>query len=169
LDTLDIGILREFIADVPNRCLQPDVKKSYVAIAKKLGTTEDTVRNRVDWMYEKGILRGWRLGVNPTLFGYQTDFFFFDNASRREKDEVLKKLKAISGVLWIVDYLGNFAGVLISSKDEETLERKISPVSHVFTSKAFVRVTNQFPLVKSKLTITDWNVIRSWMKDQRKS
>lgn len=80
MDLLDTGILRELITDVPNRCLQPDIKKSYVSIAKKLDTTEDTVRNGVRWLHDRGIVRGWRLGVNPTLYGlaesssYSSDF-----------------------------------------------------------------------------------------------
>ena len=110
MDLLDTGILRELITDVPNRCLQPDIKKSYVSIAKKLDTTEDTVRNGVRWLHDRGIVRGWRLGVGPTLFGYRTSFLFFDSPSRMDKYEVLGRLRRISGILWIVDYSRNFAG-----------------------------------------------------------
>lgn len=169
MDLLDTGILRELITDVSNRCLQPDIKKSYVSIAKKLGTTEDTVRNRVRWMHDRGIVRGWRLGVNPTLFGYQTSFLFFDSPSPRDKYKVLGSLRRISGVLWIVDYFGNFAGFLVSHKDEEDLERKLGPVSSILESKAFVRVNNQFPRVRIRLTNTDWSIIRALANDPRKS
>ncbi|MCL5408173.1 MAG: winged helix-turn-helix transcriptional regulator [Candidatus Thermoplasmatota archaeon] len=168
MDDLDIKILREFITDVPNRCLQPDVTKSYIAISKNVGTTEDTVKNRVDKMCENGILRGWKLGVNPTLFRYRTDFFYFSTSSYNEKDKVIEKLKSISGVLWIVDYLGTFVGVLISSRDEKMLERKMLPIFSVISSKSFVRVSNQFPEVKKCLTTTDWKLIRSLMNDPRK-
>ncbi|MDG7042575.1 MAG: winged helix-turn-helix transcriptional regulator [Nitrososphaerota archaeon] len=166
---MDTGIFRELITDVPNRCLQPDIKKSYILIAKKLGTTEDTVRNRVRWLHDRGIVRGWKLGVNPTLFGYQTCYLFFDSPSGREKYEVLGKLRRISGILWIVDYFGNFTGFLVSYKDEETLERKLEPVSSILESNAYIRVNNQFPRVRTSLTNTDWSIIGALANDPRKS
>lgn len=168
MDELDIKILRELVADVSRRSLQSDIRKSYAIISKKLGTTENTVRNRVDSLYAAGIILGWKLGINPTVFGYETSFLFFDATSAGEKDEVLRKFRSIPGVLWIVDYFGNTAGVLIAHKDGRALAKELQPVHQILDSKVYTRVNNWFPEVKIALTEMDWEIIKALRKDPRK-
>jgi DNA-binding Lrp family transcriptional regulator len=168
VDRLDIRILRELVADVSRRSLQSDIRKSYAIVAQKLGTTENTVRNRIDSLYAAGMILGWRLGINPTVFGYQTSFLFFDVSLAGEKEDVLRKFRAIPGVLWIVDYFGNTAGVLIAHKDDKSLAKVLEPVRSILDSKVYTRVNNWFPEVNIHLTETDWEIIKSLRKNPRK-
>jgi DNA-binding Lrp family transcriptional regulator len=168
LDLLDVKILRGLLTDEPYLRVQSDIRKSYGEIAKKLSVSEDTVRERIGGFYRSGFIRGWRLGINPTLFGWKTSYLFFDVQSPAEKVRTIKRLMDVRGVLWIADHLDGYVGVLISFADEEALERNLGPVSYILSSRGFVRTNNQFPEVRMRLTDTDWRIIDSLRKEPRK-
>jgi DNA-binding Lrp family transcriptional regulator len=169
VDVLDVKILRELIIEEPSLTLQPDIRRSFDAIAKKLGVAEDTVRKRVNRFGKDGIIRGWRVGLNPNVFGYQTSYLFFELGSPAEKERVLSKLREVSGVLWVNDYMGGFAGVLLAYKDEADMERKLRPFPEIRNSKSLTRVNNRFPATNVTLLSVDRRIIGAIRRDPRKS
>jgi DNA-binding Lrp family transcriptional regulator len=167
VDDLDTRILRELIADVTLRSLQSDVRRSYAVIAKRLGIDEDTVRNRLRGLRETGFLREWCLGINPTVFGYQTSFIFAELHRTAEKDALLKKVAALPRVLWAVSYLGNSTGVLLSHPDQASLDGRLRSIRPRSGWKRFVVVNNTFPPVTARLTAVDWSIIRTLRRNPR--
>lgn len=168
LDNMDVRILRGLLTDTPYLRVQTDIRKSYRDIARKLGVSEDMVRERIGRLHKEGFIQGWTLGINPTLFGWKTSYLFFDTPSPAEKVRIIKRLMDVPGVLWISDHLECFAGIMISYADEEALYRHLESVSSILSSKAFVRTDNQFPDVRMRLTETDWRIIDSLKCDPRK-
>ena len=55
LDTTDRRILK---------LLRPNARRSYASIAREIGVSEPTVRNRVDRLIKRGAILPWT-GVNP--------------------------------------------------------------------------------------------------------
>ena len=106
LDKLDISVLREFMQDMTNFPRQSDIRKSFRKIAKSLQTDEDTVRNRIEGLHRTGFLRGWQVGINPGLLGQKTVTLVLDVPSPASKDDVLRKLRLIPGILTIIEYMG---------------------------------------------------------------
>jgi len=51
--------------------LMKDGRKSYTEIAKILGTSESSVRKRVKRMEEEGIIKRYRVEIEPSKIGYK--------------------------------------------------------------------------------------------------
>ena len=50
--------------------LMKDGRKPYTEIAKELGTSESSIRKRVRKMEEEGIIKGYKVEVEPSKIGY---------------------------------------------------------------------------------------------------
>ena len=80
----------------------PDIwnaKKSYVEIAAKLGIDEETVRNRVKHLRDRGFLLGYRLVPNPGLLGRKFASFRIEFKDRESKQAAIPLLSKIEGVM----------------------------------------------------------------------
>ncbi|WP_421078282.1 winged helix-turn-helix transcriptional regulator [Methanothermococcus sp. Ax23] len=61
MDTKDMKILN---------ILMKDGRKPYTEIAKELGTSESSIRKRVRKMEDEGIIKGYKVEVEPSKIGY---------------------------------------------------------------------------------------------------
>ena len=61
MDTKDMKILN---------ILMRDGRKPYTEIAKELGTSESSIRKRVRKMEDEGIIKGYKVEVEPSKIGY---------------------------------------------------------------------------------------------------
>ena len=50
--------------------LMKDGRKPYTEIAKELGTSESSIRKRVRKMEEEGVIKGYKVEVEPSKIGY---------------------------------------------------------------------------------------------------
>ena len=50
--------------------LMKDGRKPYTEIAKELGTSESSIRKRVRKMEDEGIIKGYKVEVEPSKIGY---------------------------------------------------------------------------------------------------
>lgn len=166
MDELDIRIMREMVSDPVTLTFQSKVRNSYRLIARKLGVSEDTVLNRIRAL-EKGYLKGWRIGLNPSLLGYRTAMIDFD-PSPRAKGEVLHEMRAIPGMMWIKDYFGDYVGGLVAYRDEDSLKAKMSPVLGGAGRDTVARVDVRFPICEMRLLETDWGIIEALQKEPRR-
>ncbi len=50
--------------------LMKDGRKPYTEIAKELGTSESSIRKRVRKMEDEGVIKGYRVEIEPSKIGY---------------------------------------------------------------------------------------------------
>lgn len=167
LDTLDVYILRELLGDTLQQRLQNDPRIALSQVARRLGTTEDTVRNRLMGMRRGGALRGIRMGVNPVLLGCQAWFVFFEASTEERKNDVLRTVRDLPGVLWIISYLGTSAGFLFIGRGPRTLSEALSSLPSPSPGRSPVIVEHSTPPSSRPLTGTDRRILAPLCHDPR--
>lgn len=168
MDSVDVKIFRALMMG-GGSFFGNDVRRSYRSISARLGVTEDTVRNRVEKFRSDGMIRAWRVGVNPGVFGRQASYFFFDVRPPSSKEDVIRKVKLVDGVLFILSYFGDHLGVHITYESEKALRRKRELISRMSNSDEVISVRVSYPNPAVRLTQTDWNLIGSLKKNPRRS
>ena len=168
LDSLDIGIIREMFLDPSSTNIQWDIRRSFRKIAQKLDTSDDTVRYRLKAL-ESGVLRGWRVGINPSLLGYSTAYLFFDVHPESLKREVLLGVAGIPGLMWYVDYFGSFVGCMIAYRSPGSLKDISERLSKASRAEFFVKNAASFPKCTVTLSEMDWKIVGNIQKQPRKA
>lgn len=166
-DGLDSRILREMLLDPVALTFQADVRGAYRTIGQRLGVTEDTVRNRVK-AFEKGYLRGWRVGINPTILGYRTSSIDFDPRPLA-KSESLRVMRTVPGMILLKNYYGDYVGGLVAYRDEESLKEKLGLILRGTSDPGTIeRVDVRFPNCDVRLLETDWEIIKALQRNPRR-
>lgn len=145
-----------------------DPRTSLRAMARKLGVDKDTVSRRLKRLQEKQALNGWAVVVNPSLIGAKTTRLLLDLPERSNKDDLVRKLKVIPGVVLITTLYGDAIVFLIYYNDEQSLRRTIELVSRISNAESITRVDSLFPPCRLTLSNTDWKLIRSIQKEPLK-
>ena len=169
MDILDIGVLRGLLVDESTLSLQTDVRRPYREMARDLQVDEDTIRNRIRKMELRGLIRGWKLGLNPTLFGYQAEFVWVDVNPPSTKEEVLRATAKIPNVIGIQNYFDEVIGVSLAYRSRELLDREITKLRQVASSHGTLTAKTPFIPCRMKLKDRDWRVVKSLREDPRKS
>ena len=168
MDRLGIGILRELLIDESTLTLQPDVRRPYCDIAKKLLVTEDTVRNRVHQMQQSGLIRGWRLGLNPTLLDQKMEYVLVDVNPPSSKEEVVQTARALPGVLGVQNFVDNTIGITLAYAEREELDTIITRLKRKARSQDSLSIKLPFLPCKMSLSDTDWRLVKAIQSDPRK-
>lgn len=155
--------MRELLLDALDMTLQADVRRSYQAIAKKLQVSEDTVRNRIKAL-EKGVFRGWRVGINPSVLGLDAYFVLFNVQPPNSKKGVIEGLKSIGNTMWISNYFDDYVSAVMAFKDEQSLKEKTALISQQGIT-AHLRM--RFPQCSVRFLSTDWAMLRILRSDPR--
>ena len=148
--------------------LQTDVRRPHRDIAKKLHVDEDTVRNRIRKMLEEGLIRGWKLGLNPTLFGYQAEFVWVDVNPPANKEEVIRAAGGIPRVIGLQVYFDDVVGVSLAYAKREELDKEIVRLRRIANSRSTRTAKTPFLPCKMRLTDTDWSIMKSMRRNPRK-
>jgi DNA-binding Lrp family transcriptional regulator len=140
---------------------QWNAKKSYAAVARKLGVDEETVRNRIKRLRESGFLLGWRLFPNPTLLGCKSAFLLLELADPGFKEKAISKLLGMDGVVNVVSLYGK--GLLITIFDDEhgRFSRQIAQLGKM--EEVMTGMT--FPSCTFRMTSTDWQIARRLLRN----
>jgi DNA-binding Lrp family transcriptional regulator len=146
---------------------QADVRRAYRMMGERLGVTEDTVRNRVKAL-EKGCLRGWRVGINPTILGYSTTSIDFDPRPVA-KSESLRAMRTVPGMMLLMNYYGGYVGALVAYRNEESLKEKLGLILRGTSNPGTIeRVDVRFPNCNTKLLETDWEIVKALQRNPRR-
>lgn len=141
----------------------PDIwntKRSYTAIAAKLGVDEETVRNRVKHLRDIGFLLGYRLIPNPMLLGRSFTSLRIEFPSRDSKEAAIPRLAQMDGVVNIGStYDKSLLVTLLATPDQDFskmtgVEGEISPVPGLG-----LRTT------KFHMTRLDWEIVILLLRD----
>lgn len=144
-----------------------NVKKTYVEIARKLGVDEETVRNRIKYLKQSGFLLGWRLLPNPGLFGRSSSFVFLEFESPDLKEEAIPGLTKLEGAAVIASIYGN--SLLVTLFDDKEMNSAKQVTKMATRAESFTTPGMNLPgLLSSRITVTDWHIIRLLLRDAEK-
>jgi DNA-binding Lrp family transcriptional regulator len=140
---------------------QWNVKRSYAAVARKLGVDEETVRNRINHLKESGFLIGWRVFPNPTLLGRRSTFLFLELGDVASKEETISKLSSMDGVVTIASLYGRSLLLTLFDDEGRKASRRIAKMGTAEEAMTgMVLPTSDF-----HMTVTDWQIIGLLLKD----
>lgn len=170
MDELDVRIFRALTTQHATSSFFTPLKTSLREIARKLQMDDVTARNRYKRLREDGVLSGWKVFPNPNLFGYRMVIILVDTPPKVPKDDMIRKLKLVHGVLAILDAHGDSLGVSLIYDSDQSLSRSKELVSRITNAENMTQVRIGLPAAQTnRLTDTDWAIIRSLEEDASKS
>ncbi len=116
LDNLDNNIIIELSknADITN-----------IELANKLEVTGNTIKNRINEMKKNKLLLGFRLFINPVVFGYKSHMLFLEitRLDLEKEKQLYTYLKTIPNITFIVKHIGKWRiGMEIETKDGQEFQ-----------------------------------------------
>lgn len=170
MDELDVRIFRALTTEHEKPAFFTPLKTSLREIARRLQVDDVTVRNRYRRLQETGILSGWKVLPNPNLFGYRMLSMLIDTPPKSPKDDMIRKLKLVHGVVGIYDTHGDSLGMSLLYDTDQSLSKTIELISRITNAENIVQVHVAFPGARvERLTDTDWAIISSLGEDASKS
>jgi DNA-binding Lrp family transcriptional regulator len=163
-DDLDIRIMKELGSPASP---QWNVRESYAKIGKKLGVDEETVRKRIKRAKELGSLSPWLMKVNPRLIGCQAAGLDVEVEDEDGKAEALSKIRALQGVVTILDFQGRGLMLVLYYQDEASLNSLASRVGSICGAPSWTTWRMTFPSPEIKMKRIDWEIVRTMADDAR--
>ncbi len=113
--------------------LQRDGRITYKDITKEMDRAESTVRERISFMEEQGIIEGYTAIINKPRVGLNCSAIVYAQVAPTQFDDVANKLKLVNGVLQIYHTSGDKnLSFFITAQDYDELNRiikmKITPL-----------------------------------------
>lgn len=113
--------------------LQRDGRITYKDITKEMDRAESTVRERISFMEEQGIIEGYTAIINKPRVGLNCSAIVYARVQPTQFDEISNKLKLVNGVLQIYHTSGEKnMSFFITATDYDELNRiiknKITPL-----------------------------------------
>jgi len=167
LDELDVRILRELLQGQATSPLDPDFRKSFGAIGRKLGVDRDTVRNRIRRFHTSGFIRGWRTIVNPNLFhGGECAIWLHVPPTRVE--DFLEKARLMPGVLMLVRYHGPLICLIFRYYEEGAARKQMELMRKIAGADRIRAAHIPFPPCNIALSRSDRSILRALYADPRR-
>jgi DNA-binding Lrp family transcriptional regulator len=151
------------------RSFRWDVRESYASIAEKIGVDEETVRRRVKRARESGFLKGWKLFLNPHLIGLESTGMQLEIDDEERKAAVISQVEQIDGVVILIDFHGRALRIILYYESESDLDRKIQQIGSICGNDKLLRWKGGFPASDLKMKRTDWQIVKAFRKDPRRS
>ncbi len=121
MDEINLLILRELIRDA---------QTPFLRIAKKLGVSPETVRQRYRKMKEDGTIKHCSISIDLSRIGYQGKvFLLITNAPNHDKSKTIAILKKMRNVFIASEIIGDFEIIGIASvKDLNSLKELVNEI-----------------------------------------
>jgi len=121
MDKLDYLIVAELLEDA---------RTPFLTIAKKLGVSPYTVKQRYEYMKQKGLIFRSVVSIDLTKLGYQGKVFLLINTDpEKSKAETIAGLKRISNIISGSEVIGAFDIIAIAPiTDYESIKRLVNQV-----------------------------------------
>lgn len=170
MDALDIAILRTMGVDPYARPPQgPDALKPG-AIAKAIGVTPETVRERVQRMEASGLIAGYQAYPNLRHLGLEAGSYLFDLGDEHRRTRVVPALAPVDGILAVHSFMGPEVCVDLSFATPAERSRRLQVLSQLTgdaNPTGFVDLVQ--PAVRRPLTNLDWRIVRALRGRARRS
>lgn len=168
MDRLDVRILRDILESKATSPLDVSVRKPLSSVARRLRVDENTVKNRVEKLRRSGFLKGWWVGVNPSLVGQRMAQVWLDLGSSSTKGAVIQKLTLIPGVAVIKDLFGPSLCIVLFYESEKTLKNTSELISSIAGSRRVTLIDQPFPTCEIAFSKDDLRIVRTLQKEPQK-
>jgi DNA-binding Lrp family transcriptional regulator len=136
------------------------LRSSYRGIARRLGVSPNTVRDRMAKMYASGILGGTSVYVNPSLLALSGGAYAVDVSPELSKEKMLDRIKSMDDLLFIHNFRGSLIGIAFAYADEKDLMKKLAAFNKLVSSKnGGILTRTQYPRCTAELTDPEWKLI----------
>lgn len=169
LDRFDIRIVRELTQSRTVWPARPGLIASYRQIARTVGASPGTVRNRVGHMTRSGVLRGFAVYANLNLLGLRSGSYAVEVSPSLRKSEVIDRLARIDGLVFFENFRGGLLGIGIAYAPDQNVEVMLARIDAVAHSPRgmFSRVTH--PPCSVELTQPEWMLLSRLMSGSFRS
>jgi DNA-binding Lrp family transcriptional regulator len=169
VDGFDVRILRVMgIRPYDRRPKDPEVLRA-PRIARELGTTLNTVKDRISRMEADGVIAGYQIVPNFRHLGLYAGAHKFRIVEDDRKDEAVRVACGLEGILEVHDFLGPSLCVDFAYSDTDDQREKVRALSEASGDANPVRFyERQMPLVDRELTSLDWRILQAlrWHADR---
>jgi len=166
LDATDVRIFCEMAFKGLDYDSFTDRRVSPLAIGRKLGLDEKTVRVRVKKMEDEGFIKYYQALPSLSLFGLGSVISYrFEALNLSTKHRVVKDIQQSPYVVEAIDYLGQFVSVSITGRSSQEIEAAAGGLANRFElNKEILGSSNtkKPPSVPEKL---DWQIIQTLRYD----
>lgn len=169
MDSLDVRIIRDMLESRATSPFDFSAKKSLALLAKHLKVDENTVKNRIEKLYESNFLKGWWVAINPNLVNQRMAQIWFDVKDPTSKEEVIKKISLLPGIAVIKNLFGSWLSLILYHDGEQALKKTRELMSMIALSQEMISVDEPFPHCSVNLSVDDLKIIRAFQKDPLKS
>jgi DNA-binding Lrp family transcriptional regulator len=142
-------------------CLFEDARQSYRSLGRRIGLTAPAVRERLQRLESQGILRGFWLRPEATLFDRADCIFLFGGPIGADR---LRETHAEPDVAWVAEKMDGGASVGVWTNDPDASEKNLVRVLGQAVSGKTVSPKRQ----GLKLARIDWKVLSALLDDPRR-
>lgn len=162
MDALDVRILRQMdLLPYGSQPRDPSVFKPTV-IARRLDTTRDTVKARIEGMEEDGVLLGYQVFPNLDHLDLRSGAYLADVEETDRTEAVVDALAELDRVLVLHEYLDDAVCVEYAFRDEAEREATLEAIRERTGDPEPRRFYDGvMPDVDRELTNLDWRILAS--------
>jgi DNA-binding Lrp family transcriptional regulator len=125
LTELDRDILTELYRTGKVTVAGVDPRVSVSRIARRLRTSRARIAARIRAWEQAGLMRGYDVWPNPTLFGLAGGSVDVRLRDRLRKPEMFERFALVDGAVGGLEYLGDWVSIQLVAPDVATLERRV--------------------------------------------
>ena len=140
-----------------------NVRRSYADVARKLGVDEETVRNRLKRLRGSGLLVGWRLVPNPSLFGRSSIMQHLSFDSPASKEAAISQLARMDGVIVVASLYGSDLLLTIFDDPQRASSKRLAAVG-AQRGPAEWSGMGLAPTI-FRMTPTDWQIVGMMLRN----
>lgn len=166
MDSLDTRLVRELSQGRNVGLVWGDINPAYGEMAGRLGVSQATIRERMKKMRASGMLRLFPIQANPELLGLSMGAALIDFPAPASKEDLLRKVALVDGVLLMVLHVGPSLGIIYYYEDEAARRKKVELISRICSATASVSTRIPYPKCITSLSRLDWEIIRAMQRDR---
>jgi len=168
LDRLDFRIMKLLLA---NNGAPPEapLRRSFRSMAKDLGVDEGTIRARTKKLQEQRVLKGWYLGVSPSVTAHDIIYAWLIVEPVSSKDDVIDRLLTSKEVERVCNYLGPKLSLVVLCKSGTSPELALQNLATVTGLGKALHEQASLRVPRHELSRTDAEMIEILRGDPWKS
>ncbi|MDE1820440.1 MAG: Lrp/AsnC family transcriptional regulator [Euryarchaeota archaeon] len=165
MDRLDIRLLRELVQGGTIWPANPKLTSSHRTLARKLGVSAGTVRNRVLRMTRAGFLQGIRVYVNPSALGLVSGSYTLQTPQGPRRHQVIERLSEVAGVVFFENFHGPLLGLGLVAVDDAGMQHLLSEIDQVAGCPRGTYTLVHHPPCGVRMNEAEWELIAHLVPD----
>jgi len=162
VDVLDIRIVRAMGARPYGRTPKDASALKPADLARAVGTSLVTVKERIARMEESGFIRGYQVYPNLTHLGLAASAFRFRVPDADRKARAVQDIQLLDGLLEVHDFLGADVCIDLAYATQGERERKLGLLrAHTGDAAPLALYEREMPPVDRPLTNLDWRILQA--------